>query len=60
MEDIFARSAVQVPSLAHRMATDEISKDAIIAEIMRFFSNDSLSVSDTQKRLAAISRTLPK
>ncbi|MFZ6753966.1 ABC transporter substrate-binding protein [Undibacterium sp. Dicai25W] len=58
---IFSRgSAVQVPSLAHRMATDEISKDAIIAEIMRFFSNDSLSVSDTQKRLAAISRTLPK
>jgi len=58
---VFSRgSAVQVPSLAHRMATDEISKDAIIAEVMRFFSDDKIAVTDTQRRLAAISRNLPK
>jgi len=58
---IFSRGAAsQVPSLAHRMATDEISKEAIVAEIIHFFTNDNVAVGDTQKRLAAISRTLPK
>ena len=58
---MFSRgSAVQVPSLAHRMATDEISKDAIIAEIVRFFMDDTISIADTQNRLAAISHSLPK
>ncbi|MFZ6847936.1 ABC transporter substrate-binding protein [Undibacterium sp. RuRC25W] len=50
----------QVPSFSHRMATDEISKEAIIAEVIRFFVDDRITVSETQKRLAAISRTLPK
>ncbi|MET3116619.1 glucose/mannose transport system substrate-binding protein [Undibacterium sp. GrIS 1.8] len=53
-------SAAQVPSFAHRMATDEISKDAIIAEIVRFFIDDKMSIGDTQRRLAAIARSLPK
>ncbi|MFZ6673079.1 ABC transporter substrate-binding protein [Undibacterium sp. Xuan67W] len=58
---LFARgSAAQVPSLAHRMATDEISKDAIIAEIYRFFMDDQITVSDTQRRLGAIARSLKK
>ena len=58
---IFSRgTAAQVPSLAHRMATDEISKEAIVAELIRFFSNDNVAVSDAQRRLAAISHTLPK
>ena len=57
----FSRGAAsQVPSFSHRMATDEISKEAIIAEVIRFFSDDRISVSETQKRLAAISHTLPK
>ena len=53
-------SAAQVPSFAHRMATDEISKDAIIAEIVRFFIDDKIAITDTQRRLAAIARSLPK
>ena len=58
---VFSRgNMVQVPSLAHRMATDELSKDAIIAEVMRFFSDDRQPVSETQRRLAAISRTLTR
>ena len=58
---LFSRGAAyQVPSLAHRMATDDISKDAIIAEIVRFFQDDTISIADTQHRLAAISHSLPK
>jgi len=53
-------SAVQVPSLAHDMATDGISKDAIIAEIVHFFADDSIKVEQTQHRLGAITRSLPK
>ena len=53
-------SATQVPSLAHDMATDGISKDAIIAELMHFFLDDSIKVEETQHRLGAISRSLPK
>lgn len=58
---VFSRgSAVQVPSLAHDMATDGISKDAIIAETVRFFMDDSIKVTQTQQRLGAITRSLPK
>jgi len=58
---LFARgSASQVPSLTHRMATDDISKDAIIAEIVRFFMDDTITIEDTQHRLASIVRSLPK
>ena len=56
---LFGRgAAVQVPSLAHRMATDEVTRDAIIAEVHRFFMNDQVSVADTQRRLGAIARVL--
>ena len=58
---LFSRgSSVQVPSLVHRMATDEISKDAIIAEIHRFFMDDQMTVGETQRRLGAIARYLSK
>jgi glucose/mannose transport system substrate-binding protein len=58
---VFARgSATQVPSLAHDMATDGISKDAIIAELMHFFMDDSVQVGETQRRLIAITHSLPK
>ena len=58
---LFSRgSSVQVPSLVHRMATDEISKDAIIAEIHRFFMDDQMTIGETQRRLGAIARYLSK
>lgn len=58
---VFARgSAAQVPSLAHDMATDGISKDAIIEELVHFFKDDTVKVADTQHRLGMIIRSLPK
>jgi len=51
-------SAMQAPSLVHRMATDESSKDAIIAVIHRFFVDESMTPAETQRRLTAIFRTL--
>lgn len=57
----FARgSAAQAPSLVHRMATDEITKDAIIAEVHRYFLDDRIQESDVQQRLGAITRALSK
>lgn len=54
----FARGAqVQAPSLVHRMAADEESRDAIIAEVHRYFIDDTVTAADTQRRLAAILRT---
>lgn len=47
----------QAPSLVHRMAADEESRDAIIAEVHRYFMDDAVSAADTQRRLAAILRT---
>lgn len=51
--------AQQAPSLVHRMATDEPSKDAIIAELHRYFVDERISPADVQRRLAAIFRVLP-
>jgi len=53
-------AAFQAPSLVHRMATDETTKDAIVAEVRRYFMDDNMSEIDTQRRLAAIARTSPK
>lgn len=50
--------AAQVPSLAHRMATDEITKDAMIAEIHQYFLDDKVSTIESQRRLATIARTV--
>lgn len=49
--------AVQIPSLVHRMATDEIVRDAMVAEVHRYFLDDSVSVADAQHRLAAVARS---
>ena len=55
----FGRGAqAQAPSLVHRMAADEESRDAIIAEVHRYFIDDSVSAADAQRRLAAILRAL--
>jgi len=50
-------ASVQVPSLVHRMATDEESRDAIIAEIQRYFADDTVPAAQVQKRLATVFRT---
>ncbi len=56
---VFAQgAAVQAPSLVHRMAIDEASRDAIMAEVQRYFVDESVSVADVQKRLGSIFRTL--
>ena len=53
----FAKGAVvQAPSLVHRMATDEATRDAIIAEVHRFFLDDRAPVAVAQRRLAALFR----
>jgi glucose/mannose transport system substrate-binding protein len=55
----FARgAAAQAPSLVHRMAADEESRDAIIAELHRFYMDDGVSAAETQRRLASLLRTL--
>jgi glucose/mannose transport system substrate-binding protein len=55
---LFASGAqAQVPSLAHRMAADEVTKDAMIAEVHHYFLDDRLSVAQTQRRLGVIART---
>jgi glucose/mannose transport system substrate-binding protein len=55
----FARGApAQAPSLVHRMAADEESRDAIIAELHRFYMDDGVTPGETQRRLASLLRTL--
>ncbi|WP_229258354.1 ABC transporter substrate-binding protein [Duganella rivi] len=49
-------AAVQAPSLVHRMATDEASRDAIIAEIHRYFLDDRTTPAEAQRRLGALFR----
>jgi glucose/mannose transport system substrate-binding protein len=46
-----------VPSLVHRMALDELVRDAIVAEVHRFFLDDAIPVADSVRRLGAIGRT---
>ncbi|WP_288409902.1 ABC transporter substrate-binding protein [uncultured Herbaspirillum sp.] len=52
--------AYQAPSLVHRMTTDDTTKDAIVAEVQRFFLDRSISEEQAQKRLAAIARTVAR
>ncbi|NRR30476.1 carbohydrate ABC transporter substrate-binding protein [Oxalobacteraceae bacterium] len=54
---VFARgAAAQAPSLVHRMASDESTKDAIVAEVSRYFNDEQVSAADAQRRLATIVR----
>ena len=54
---VFARGAqVQAPSMVHRMAVDEASRDAIIAEVHRFFLDDRVPAAQAQRRLGALFR----
>jgi len=55
----FAQDAANhVPSLTHRMATSDASRDAIMAEVHRYFVDDSVAPAEAQRRLAAIFRAL--
>lgn len=55
----FGKGAASLaPSLVHRMATDEASKDAIVAELHRYFSDDQVTPAAVQRRLGAIFRVL--
>ncbi|WP_256080153.1 ABC transporter substrate-binding protein [Massilia sp. YIM B04103] len=58
---LFASGAeAQVPSLVHRMATEEIVRDAMVSEVHRFFLDDNVTVADAQRRLGTIARTFTK
>lgn len=50
-----ARSA-RVPSLAHRMAADEATKDAVAQTLWRFLTDARMEPSEAQRRLAAVIR----
>ncbi|WP_410499745.1 ABC transporter substrate-binding protein [Chitinibacter sp. S2-10] len=50
--------SVQAPSLVHRMAADEKFKDAIVAQVQKFYLDESISVQDNQQRMAAMVRAL--
>ena len=52
------RNAERVPSLAHRMAADESTKDAIAEIVQRYVLNPATTPRDTQRRLAAVLRAM--
>ncbi|WP_137937913.1 extracellular solute-binding protein [Chitinivorax sp. B] len=53
----FARGKL-APSLTHRMAADDRFKDAIIAQVHRFFIDDNVTAADVQRKLSAVTRFL--
>ncbi len=56
--NVFSRgSSAQAPSLAHDMIADSQFSDAVTAEIVRFFTDDSIKVTETQRRMASIARS---
>ncbi|MBY0444989.1 MAG: carbohydrate ABC transporter substrate-binding protein, partial [Burkholderiales bacterium] len=48
----------QAPSLTHRMASDETVKDAIVAQVHRYFMDTQMPTSEVQRRMAGIVRAL--
>jgi glucose/mannose transport system substrate-binding protein len=52
--------AHRVPSLAHRMAASEATKEAVAGVLQRFVLNGGVSAQQTQQQLAAVMRTLLK
>ena len=49
-----------VPSMAIGMADEEELRDALIGELHRFFTDDAITVEDTQRRMAAASRAFTR
>ena len=52
------RRAERVPSLAHRMAADDATKDAIADAVQRFLMNPATSPADARRRLVAVVRSV--
>jgi glucose/mannose transport system substrate-binding protein len=52
--------AHRVPSLAHRMAASEATKEAVAGLLQRFVLNRGVSTQQTQQQLAAVMRALLK
>ena len=50
-------AAARVPSLAHRMAADEATKDAVAQALWRFLSDPRMDAQEAQRRLASVIRT---
>jgi glucose/mannose transport system substrate-binding protein len=56
--DTFAAPNVaRVPSLAHRMAADEATKDAVAQALWRYLNDPRMDAPEAQKRLAAVMHT---
>lgn len=53
-------AAFQVPSLVHRMAADDMTKDAMISVVHRFFMDDRFTVAEAQRRLSGIAGATAK
>lgn len=51
-----APASTRVPSLAHRMAADEVTKDAVAQALWRFLITPQMPVKEAQRRLAAAVR----
>ena len=52
--------AVLVPSMSIGMVGEQDLRDVLITELHRFFMDDTISVRDTQRRLASVSRAFTK
>jgi len=56
-ETFASPTAARVPSLAHRMAADEATKDAVAQALWRFLNDPHMDVREAQKRLASVIRS---
>jgi glucose/mannose transport system substrate-binding protein len=52
-ETFAAPTAARLPSMAHRMATDELTRDAVAQTLWRYLVEPGANVPQTQARLAA-------
>jgi glucose/mannose transport system substrate-binding protein len=56
-ETFASPTAARVPSLAHRMAADEATKDAVAQALWRYLTDPRMDAQEAQKRLASVIRT---
>ena len=55
--DTFANTtSARLPSLAHRMAADEATKDAVAQTLWRYLTDPRMETAEAQRRLAAAIR----
>ena len=53
-ETFAAPGNARLPSLAHRMAADEVTKDAVAQALWRYLADPRMDALEAQKRLAAV------